>query len=189
LKTRKKIDRQSEKRGPTKSVKGLENIASLIVPVAAAAAPEDLKKPKHLNTEVIINKTMNNLKQFVNGSATDLTIVDAHNRKIVTAAVREALNLGHALAVGQNDMVEKLLEQQYKARTDLTVPVVVAAVMEQLGMTELLLDLGNLSTVFTRCRLEQSMVDESVAKDYIDYRLRYLADDEGAGDNTFALKA
>lgn len=173
MKSRKKNGSPNSETGHPKSVKGLANIAALVLPVAVAAAPKPA--PAKNTAEGIVAKTV---------EAGGFSCGDA---KLIGAAVREAMNLGHALAVNQNSMVEELLEKQYKARTDLTMPAVVAAVMEQLGMSEMLLDLDNVATVFTRCRLEQSLVDESVAKNYIDYKLRYLADD-AAGDATFALK-
>lgn len=180
MNSRKKIDGDSGKRSPQKSVKGLENLKSLVLPVMLAQKVAPAEQPKREGADAIIAKTVAKLAEGTAASPKYLA-------PIIAAMVREAVNLGHAMAVGQNDMIEDLLAKQYKARTDLTMPVVIAAVMEQLGMQEMMIDLDTLATVFSRCRIEQNML-ESDDHNAIIYKLRYLADDdEGAGDKSFAL--
>lgn len=163
------------------SVKGLANIATLIARAPDALAPAPTPKAHGITAESIIAKTVGRLvslpRDVDNGAV----------GKYVKAAVTEALNLGHSMAVGQNNMVEDLLKKQYDARTALTMPAVVAAIMEQTGQDTLVLDMDALATVFSRCRIEHDSMDDVGQPNTLEYRLHYLAD-AGAGDASFALK-
>lgn len=145
-------------------VGGLENIGKLLAQAPEAHAPAPTPKPAGPTLESIVAKTV---------EAGGFSCGDA---KFIGAAVREALNLGHAMAVGQNNMVEDLLKQQYAARTALTMPAVVAAIMEQTGIDSLVLDLDAVSTVFSRCRLEHDTLEAVGHASTIEYMLVYLAD-------------
>lgn len=159
----------------TQRVKGLSNLATLMV-----RAPETIAQPapkREVNTqESIVRKTVEAVVGHVNKFDNDIGDFNAFER-FIGAAVREAFNLGHASAVGQNNMVEDLLKQQYRARTELTMPAVVAAVMEQTGQDTMLLDLDMVATVFSRCRLEHDTLAEAGHPNTMEYSLIYLADD------------
>ena len=181
------MDKKTEQR-----VNGLANIGALL-----SRNPDALKPAPRVPTDG--KRTRDAICQRTIGNLQGLT-VDKHQgvmRRIVEASVREAYNLGHADALDQNEIAEGLLEKQYKARTELTLPAAVAGIMEQLGMTELHIELDALSTVFKRNRLDINthVVDEierantQVAEDsFIVYTLHPLADDGGAPDNTYALE-
>lgn len=158
-------------------VNGLANIGQFMARVPASTAPT---APPKKSAEAIIAKTMNAIPLGATGCKPEI-------ERIFTAAIREALNLGHALALAQNDMVEALLNKQYDARTALTLPAAVAAIMEQTGMSELTLDLSAVATVFDRCKLDMAANAVDEHGDIIEYKLRHTADDEGASDNSYAL--
>jgi hypothetical protein len=152
-----------------KSINGLANIGLLVAGAALRAAPP---KPKEADVKAaIIKKTVGAMPNHLD--PTSPRTVDAVQR-IVTAAVREAFNAGHANALDQNHMVEELLKQQYKTRTELTLPVAAMAIMEQSGMSSLLLDLDAVATVNDRCRVE--MIPDG---NYMRFDLRVKGDDRG----------
>lgn len=146
------------------SVRGLASIGALLeradAPAAAPVRPNGGK-------EAIIEKTLEKMQSFTGGDLSG----------IVTAAVREAFNLGHAAALDQNNEIERLINKRFDTKTQMAMPAICAAVMEQLGMTELLLNLDDVGTVFDRCAIDfESSNDGS----YITYTLRHKADDAGA---------
>lgn len=152
------------------SVRGLANIGTLLNRAdAPAAEPVQPKGSK----EAIIEKTLAKMQSFTGG---DL-------RAIVTAAVREGFNLGHAAALDQNNEIERLINKRFDAKTQMAMPAICAAVMEHLGMTELTLVLSDVATVFDRCRIEYEASDDGA---FIAYNLRHLSDD-AAPDNSYSL--
>jgi hypothetical protein len=154
-----------------KSVRGLANIGLLVTAGALRANP-----PKQDERDVkqrIIDKTVAALLPH-------LKITKEAASKIVTAAVREAFNAGHANALDQNSMVEELLKKQYNARTELTLPVAAMAIMEQTGLSDILLDMDAVASVSSRCRIE--MVPEEEGEDgklSMRFSLRNLGDGHG----------
>lgn len=165
------MDKKTEQR-----VKGLANIGTLMARNPDAVKPVPTAQPQaKVSRDAICQRTIGNLQGIT---------LDQHQgvmRRIVEAAIREGYNAGHAAAFEQNGAVEKLLEQQYEARTKLTLPAAVAGIMEQLGMDELHLELDALSTVFTRQRIE-FVVEPSttdIPVDFVKYTLHALADKEG----------
>lgn len=140
------------------SVSGLANIGSLIGRADLPTAPPKNAAASRRTKEQIVTKT---LGYFGEGSA-------ALYRRYIEAAVRDAYNLGHADALDQNSAVEKLLEKQFDARTKVTMPAVVAGVMEQQGLSSMTLDLAMMSTVFDRLNIEYTLSDEDV----IEYMVR-----------------
>lgn len=145
------------------SVSGLQNIGALLSK-ADVPAVVTTKTGK----EAIVEKT-------IAAMGTSHHWTPEGVRRYVGAAVREAYNLGHADALTQNEIVESLLQQQYESRTLLTMPTVIASVMEQLGMTDLMLDLNSVVTVFKRCRIEFE-AHQPTGGDVITYKLSHLAD-------------
>lgn len=142
------------------SVKGLANIGALLERGDLPKAPAPAPKRDRRTLEQIEARTHEKIVASIQGnercSASNLV---GHYLK---AALREAYNSGHADALDQNGAVEALLEQQYDARTRLTTPAVVAAVMEQLGSTEMTLDLSMFATVFERKKIDFSVSDQDV---------------------------
>lgn len=155
------------------SVNGLANIGQILQRNPEAAKPEAPKKVRD-TIDSIVEKTL---------SSVPLGSTACNLRTYVTAAVRAGYNLGHADAFDQNGAVENLLRQQYEARTMLTLPTAVAAIMEQVGMESMMLDLDQVATVFNRVRL----VTESLDDNSVQYTLTHQAD-EAAPDHSFMLK-
>lgn len=164
-----------KKNGTALSVKGLANLGEFMsrVPTASVepAPPKDSK-------EAIVKKTVAALPL---GAAVHRADIE----RIVTAAVREAFNLGHSVGMFEKVSIEDLLNKQYESRTALTLPAAVAAIMEQTGMEGLVLDLDAVATVFDRCKLDMAVNPVDEKGDLIEYKLTHFAD--GAGDRTFAL--
>ncbi len=156
-------------------VKGLANIGALISRAPEAIAPPAEPKGHGITLDGIFDKTIGNM--LVMAPPTAREAFKPEVSRILKAALREAFNLGHAAAVGQNNMVDELLAKQYDARTSLTMPAVVAAVMEQTGMDTLVLDLDAVGTVFTRCRLEHDTLADVGHPSTLEYRLIYRADE------------
>jgi hypothetical protein len=149
------------------SVNGLANIGAFMSRVPTANV--DPAPPKS-SQEAIVTKTVGALTPHAKITSDAIS-------KVVAAAVREAFNLGHATALAQNDMVEALLKKQYDARTQLTLPAAVAAIMEQTGMDELILDLTAVSTVFDRCKIDMAVNPVDDKGDLIEYKLTHFADE------------
>lgn len=146
---------------PKMSVNGLQNIGALI---GRADLPTQAPKKSTRNTiEQIVAKTVEN-GGFSCGDA-----------RLIGAAAREAYNLGHADALEQNSAVEKLLEQQYEARTKVTMPAVAAAIMEQQGLTSMTMDLALMATVFDRTKITYTLDAET---NVIEYNLRPVGEHE-----------
>jgi hypothetical protein len=152
-----------------KSVKGLANIAQLLNRGDLAAAPAAPKRERR-DTNDITARTAEKLHAAVGDIASDSQMVLIQG--FVRAAVRDAYNLGHADALDQNNQVERLLDKQYQKRTEVTMPAVVAGVMEQLGLTSMTLDLAHLATVFERNQITYTLSDENV----IEYSMRPVED-------------
>jgi hypothetical protein len=141
------------------SVKGLANIGALLERGDLPKAPAPAPKRDRRTADQIAGRTYEKLKAAMSDlpqAQQDLVIT------YVKAGLRETYNVGHADALDQNGAVEALLEQQYDARTRLTTPAVVAAVMEQLGSTEMTLDLSMFATVFERKKIDFSVSDQDV---------------------------
>lgn len=155
-----------------KSVKGLANIAQLLNRGDLAATPA---APKRERRSCIDIETRTNEKILAAvGLSSDKPPTTAATSQVallanfVRAAVRDAYNLGHADALDQNSEVERLLEKQYQKRTEVTMPAVVAGVMEQLGLTSMTLDLVFLATVFDRNQITYTVSHGDV----IEYTMR-----------------
>lgn len=154
------------------SVKGLANIAILMN--QAGVLPTALAAPKRerRDTNDIFNRTVGKL-----AAAVGLNVNPAQTELMQTflkAGLRDAYNLGHADALDQNSEVERMLEKQYQTRTQVTMPAVVAAVMEQLGLTSMTLDLALMATVFDRTKITYIVSEENV----ISYDMRPVGEDE-----------
>lgn len=91
------------------------------------------------------------------------------------AAVQDAYQQGRSEGLAQSGHMEKLLNEQYASRISGLVPAVVAAVMEQIGMTELVLDMDAVKTVFNRCAIDYTG-SIGVAGDFVTYKLAFKAD-------------
>jgi hypothetical protein len=159
-----------------KSVRGLANIGLLVSAGALRANPPKPKDEGDVKA-AIIKKTLGAMPNTLDASKPH---VIAQVERIVTAAVREAFNAGHANALDQNSMVEELLKKQYTARTELTLPVACMAIMEQTGLSDILLDMDAVASVSSRCRIE--MVPEEDGEDgklSMRFSLRNLGDGHG----------
>lgn len=160
-----------------KSVKGLANIAQLLNRGDLAAAPAAPKRERR-STDDIVTKTHEKVVAAV-GLASDHPHTRAASAQIalldnyLRAAVRDAYNLGHADALDQNSQVERLLDKQYQKRTEVTMPAVVCAVMEQMGLNSMTLDLAHMASVFERCAITFTLSDENV----IEYTMRPVGAD------------
>jgi 2-hydroxychromene-2-carboxylate isomerase len=154
------------------SVKGLANIGALLGRGDLPQQPPREPKRERRTQEQIYERTMEKVSASLSSmptmAATHVNLIQNY----VRAAVREAYNLGHADALEQNGAVEALLEQQYQARTKLTMPAVVAAVMEQQGLSSMTLDLAHMATVFKRNEIKYTITDEDV----IEYTMRPVGD-------------
>ena len=152
------------------SVTGLQNIGALIQRNAATIPPKPVDKADaYAKRRAIVEKTMGKMPAL-----------KVHNmvpgwhealRTFIDAAVREAWDASHADALMQNQVVEAILNKQYETRNNLTMPAVVAAVMEQSGMSTMVLDLEAVATVFDRTQLDYDVAGTTVA-----YSLRFGAD-------------
>lgn len=157
------------------SVTGLQNIGKLMERNAAAIA-KPAEKVDVLRA--IVDKTipgimdMSRAHRNVNDADTTRKSIEAR----IAAAVREAFNAGHGEAFAQSQVVDAMLDKQYKARTNLTMPAVVAAVMEQTGMHKLSMTLEGVATVFDRCKIEYHVAQATtdVPVDIIHYTLDIL---------------
>jgi hypothetical protein len=155
-----------------KSVKGLANIAQLLNQggvLAAAPAP----KRERRDTNDIFMRTREKVQAAIplgaNLDPKHWALIDNY----LKASMREAYNVGHADALDQNSQVERLLDKQYQKRTEVTMPAVVAGVMEQLGLSSMVLDLALMATVFDRHKITYTLSDENV----IEYTMRPVGDD------------
>lgn len=150
------------------SVKGLANIGQLMQrnPDVINPHPTKSQVQKKMDRAAIVQKTVTALIPHMERTVT------AQITHIVEAAVRNGADLGHNEALDQNGAVEAMLEKQFAERNKLAVPAVVAAVMEQLGMTSLVLDLPHVATIFKRSKLTWNMTDNGM----IEYRLEHNAD-------------
>lgn len=159
---------------------GLANIAALLAqsPDTVAAGQD---KPQGDSVEKIAQRTTAKIVAQVNvgpehGAGANLIA------SYVTAGVREGRNLGHREGLEQSAMVESMMESQFETRTKLAVPVVVAAIMEHLGLPTLVLDMDALSTVFERSHLDFTAheIDDDVpgSRDWIEYTLTPIADEQ-----------
>lgn len=155
------------------SVSGLANIGKLLNR-GELPKPVPVQKDVRKSQDTIIEKTVNKLLAKVPSNMRDAW--RAEIIILVTAAVREAYNLGHADSLTQSAAVETLLDKQYRARTELTMPAVVAAVMEQLGMTTMTVDLEALATVFDRVRIDMIPM-MGAAGEFVEYRLVHKSDE------------
>lgn len=148
------------------SVKGLANIGALLNRTDLPTVQTAPKRERRTRDEIAARTTEKILAALPLGANLDPT----HKQLIATfiqAGVRDAYNGGHADAIDQNSAVEKLLEQQYDARTKMTLPAAVAWVMEGRGLSSMTLDLGHLATVFDRNHIDFDVSDG----DIINYRL------------------
>ena len=132
------------------SINGLQNIGKLL---GRADAPKEAPNRTRGTKEGIAKITAEKIIAQVDvgdprGAAANMV------RHYVEAGIREAYNLGHAEALEQNGQVERLLEKQYEARTRVTTPAVVCAIMEQSGLSSMTLDMAMLATVFERCDID-----------------------------------
>jgi hypothetical protein len=154
-----------------KSVKGLANIAQLLNQGGVLAAAAPAPKRERRTADQIAGRTYEKLKAAMSNlpqSQQDMVI------SYVKAGLRESYNVGHADALDQNSEVERLLDKQYQKRTEVTMPAVVAGVMEQLGLSSMVLDLALMATVFDRHKITYTLSDENV----IEYTVRPAGVDE-----------
>jgi hypothetical protein len=156
----------------SKSVKGLANIAQLLNRGDLAAAKPAPKRERR-DTNDIFDRTREKIEAAIplgaNLDPKHWSLIDTY----LKAGLRDAYNLGHADALDQNSQVERLLEKQYDARTKVTMPAVVAAVMEQMGLTSMTMDLALMATVFQRNQITYTVTDENV----IEYMMRPVGAD------------
>lgn len=139
----------------TPSVSGLANIGVLLQGQSNYAKPAPAARS-------------HNLQGIALHTARKLLDADqSEHARLVSAAVKEAYNAGHAEGLAQGSAVETLLNAQYDSRTRMLVPTVVAAIMDQLGMQEMTLDLNAVSTTFKRVALNFSLSDAGV----VEYKL------------------
>lgn len=154
---------------PRMSINGLQNIGALI---ARTDLPTQAPKRDRRNLDQIAGRTYEKIAAAcgdLREAQKDLVI------GYVSAALRDAHTLGHAEALEQNSAVEKLLEQQYEARTKVTMPAVAAGIMEQRGLASMTLDLALMATVFDRTKITYTFDDQT---NVIEYSLRPVGDDE-----------
>lgn len=135
------------------SINGLANIGKLL---GRADAPKEAPKRERRDLNGISAHTQEKIYAALPPRA--MGSID-HTHKVLighylNAALKEANNLGHAEALEQNGQVERLLEKQYEARTRVTTPAVVCAIMEQSGLSSMTLDMAQLATVFQRCGID-----------------------------------
>jgi len=151
------------------AVKGLANIGQLLNRADLVKAPTAPKRNRR-DLDQIHTRTMEKIKAAIHfGANITPTQIDLISN-FVRASIRESYNGGHADALDQNSAVEKLLEKQYEARTQTTMPAVVAAVMEQRSLSSMTLDLAELATVFQRHRIDYTVSEQ----DIIDFKLTPL---------------
>lgn len=161
-----------EKKTRGHSVKGLANIGMLMsrgdLP---KQAPPEPKRERRTHVQ-IHDRTMEKvgaaLSHLPGMTATQINLIENY----VRAGLRDSYNCGHADALEQNSAVEALLEQQYQSRTRLTMPAVVAGVMEQQGLSSMTLDLAHMATVFKRCNFDYKISEQDV----IEYVLHPVGD-------------
>jgi hypothetical protein len=151
------------------SIKGLANIGALLnrtdLPTTTTAP-----KRERRDTNQIYHRTREKIQAAVNDLPGSPDVIRTRMQLIETyllAGLREAYNGGHADALDQNSAVEKLLEQQYDARTKMTLPAAVAWIMEGRGLSSMTLDLAHLATVFDRQKIDFDVSDGEI----ITYRL------------------
>jgi len=143
-------------------VKGLANIGALINRADLPQAPTPAARRERRDLDQIFERTNAKIVASIEGNERcSATAILGH---YLLAAIREAYNTGHADALDQNSAVDDLLEKQYEARTRLTMPTVVAAVMEQHGMSELTLDLTKVATVFERVKVDYTITEQETAE-------------------------
>lgn len=142
------------------SVRGLANIGALL-DRADTPAPAPLKSTENKVTrESIIDRTVERLVTSGDYASQDAyAVAEARSRKLVTAAIRDAWQAAHAQALAQSNAVDVLLERQYASRTMHITPAIVASVMEQLGLSNMVLDMRLVGTVFERNALDFSVSD------------------------------
>lgn len=144
------------------SVHGLQNIGMLL---GRADAPKEAPKRERGTKDDIESATLEKIHAAV-GPAVTMSSQMSLVRSFVKAAVRNAYNLGHAEALEQNSSVERLLEKQYEARTRVTTPAVVCAIMEQSGLSSMTLDMAQLATVFQRCDIQYTYDPDTEVMEY-----------------------
>lgn len=157
---------------PKMSVNGLQNIGALI---GRADMPTPAPKRDRRNLDGIFQRTREKVQAAVplgaNLDPKHWALIDNY----LKAGLDEAKNLGHAEALDQNSQVEKLLEQQYEARTKVTMPAVAAAIMEQQGLASMTMDLALMATVFERTKITYTLDAET---NVIEYNLRPVGEHE-----------
>lgn len=135
------------------SINGLQNIGKLL---GRADAPKEAPKRERRDLTGILHHTSDKVHAALPLGAA-MGQKDPHRALINTylhAGLRDAYALGHAEALEQNSSVERLLEKQYEARTRVTTPAVVCAIMEQSGLSSMTLDMVQMATVFQRCDID-----------------------------------
>lgn len=139
------------------SINGLQNIGKLL---GRAEAPQEAPKRERRTLNGIFNHTREKIEAATGLSPDGRPQTDDFRAKrellktYINASIREAHALGHAEALEQNSSVERLLEKQYEARTRVTAPAVVCAIMEQSGLSSMTLDMAQMATVFQRCDID-----------------------------------
>ena len=135
------------------SIHGLQNIGKLL---GRADAPKETPKRVRGTVDGIYDQTREKIMAALPIGATAY-ITHSQQKLLETyllAGLRDAHALGHAETLEQNNSVERLLEKQYEARTRVTTPAVVCAIMEQSGLSSMTLDMAQLATVFDRCEID-----------------------------------
>lgn len=157
---------------PKMSVNGLQNIGALI---GRADLPTQAPKRDRRDINGIFDITREKIYAAIPLGA---DLAPKHRALIETyikAGLGDAFSLGHAEALEQNSAVEKLLEQQYEARTKVTMPAVAAAIMEQQGLASMTMDLALMATVFERTKITYTLDAET---NVIEYNLRPVGEHE-----------
>lgn len=160
------MSKQNGNRGV--SVKGLAALGTLLNRADLPNTPTAPKRERR-TLDQIYDRTHEKIVASIEGNERcSAASILGHYLK---AALREAYNSGHADALDQNSAVEKLLEQQYDARTKMTLPAAVAWIMEQRGIPEMTLDLSMLATVFDRQHIDFSIATADESTELIAYRI------------------
>lgn len=146
-----------------KVVKGLANIGALL---DRAEIPTQPPAPSRERRD--LNGLFNHTREKVH-AALPFALDKSHTELVKTyinAGLREAYNLGHAEALEQNSSVEKLLVEQYRVRTEVTMPAVVCGIMEQSGLESMTLDMARMATVFDRLDVDYTYDQDTEIMSY-----------------------
>lgn len=149
-----------------KVVKGLANIGALL---DRAEIPAESPAPTRERRD--INGIFHHTREKIMAAIPPMVASDhvSHRALFETfllAGLRDSYNLGHAEALEQNGSVEKLLIEQYRVRTEVTMPAVVCGIMEQSGLESMTLDMARMATVFDRLDVDYTYDQDTEIMSY-----------------------